>query len=167
MTDLPEYVLDRTFNAPVELVWETWTQADHLSHWYGPGVETIIHEFDVREGGLWFNEMKWGDKSMLSRAVFTRVAPNSALEFQQSSADTDWNVVANPMMPDWPRTVLTTVTFEPAGEKTKLRLIWTPFEASEAEIACFAGAVGNMGKGWESGFALIDDILEQLKAGRA
>ena len=55
--------------------------------------------------------------------------------------DADWNVTANPMMADWPRVLLTTVTFEEDGAKTKMRLTWVPHEASEAEIACFAAAM--------------------------
>jgi hypothetical protein len=39
-----------------------------------------------------------------------------------------------------------------------------PFEATYAEIACFADAVANMGKGWESGFAIMDEIFAELLA---
>ena len=70
----------------------------------------------------------------------------------------------NPKMPDWPRVLLTTVTFEDEGTKTKVRLTWAPFEATEAEIACFAGAVSNMSKGWESGYAIMDELFEELLA---
>jgi hypothetical protein len=51
------------------------------------------------------------------------------------------------MMPDWPRVLLTTVTFEEAGARTKLRLTWIPHEPSEAEVACFASAIERIGKG--------------------
>ena len=72
--------------------------------------------------------------------------------------------MANPKMPDWPRILLTTVTFQDDGPKTRVRLIWAPFEAADAEIACFAGAVANMGKGWESGFAIMDEMFAELHA---
>ena len=67
MTDLPTYVLERTFDAPRALVWRSWTEAKHLARWYGPNVETIVHKLDVQPGGLWLNEMKWGDKSHFQR----------------------------------------------------------------------------------------------------
>ncbi len=70
----------------------------------------------------------------------------------------------SPMMADWPRVILTTVTFEHMGSKTKVRLTWVPVEATDAEIACFAGAVGNMGKGWESGYAIMDELFAELQA---
>lgn len=163
MSDLPEYVLDRVFNAPRAMVWRAWTDPDLLQHWYGPNIETIIHEFDLKPGGHWLNEMKWGDKSDLSKMTFKEVVPDERLVWHHSSTDADWNVVSNPMMPDWPRVLLTTVTFEDRGAQTKVRLTWVPFEATEAEIACFAGAMDGFGKGWESGYAIIDDLLAELQ----
>ncbi|HAC59757.1 MAG TPA: SRPBCC domain-containing protein, partial [Rhodobiaceae bacterium] len=68
MSDLPTYVLERTFNAPRHLVWRTWTEPALLARWYGPNVETIIHKLDVRPGGLWLNEMKMGERSGYQKA---------------------------------------------------------------------------------------------------
>ncbi len=167
MTKLPEYVIERDFDAPREMVWRAWTEPEFLSRWYGPGVETIIHKFDLEPGGLWLNEMKWGENSDLSRIEFKEVVAPERLVWHQSSTDADWNVIANPMMPDWPRTVATTVTFQEVGQQTKVRLSWLPFEASDAEIACFAGAMENFGKGWGAGFDMIAEILAEMKAQNA
>ena len=41
MTDLPTYVLDRTFNATPDLVWRTWTEPELVQRWYGPGVTSM------------------------------------------------------------------------------------------------------------------------------
>ena len=164
MSELPEYVLDRVFDAPREMVWQAWTDPELLARWYGPNIETIIHGFDLRPGGAWLNEMKWGEKSDLSKMVFQEIVPEEKLVWHHFSTDADWNVISNPMMPDWPKTLLTVVTFEDAGSKTSVQLKWIPHEASEAEIACFAGAVNNMGKGWESGYTIIDQILAELQA---
>ena len=41
MTDTPEYILDRVFDAPLAMVWKAWTDPELLARWYGPGVETI------------------------------------------------------------------------------------------------------------------------------
>ena len=99
MSELPEFVLDRVFDAPQEMVWRTWTDPELLARWYGPGVETIIHKFDLEPGGLWLGEMKWGDKSMLSKVVFQEVTPTEKLTWLHSSCDAEWNVISNPMMP--------------------------------------------------------------------
>ncbi|MCZ6890595.1 MAG: SRPBCC domain-containing protein [Gammaproteobacteria bacterium] len=164
MSDLPEYILDRVFDAPREMVWRAWTDPELLSRWYGPHVETIIHKFDLTPGGVWLNEMKFGDNSDLSKAVFQEVVPEERLVWHQSSTDSDWNVIPSPMMADWPRVMLTTVTFDGSGSKTNVRLTWVPHEATDDEIACFSGAVANMGKGWESGFAIMDEMFAELQA---
>jgi len=39
-----------------------------------------------------------------------------------------------------------------------------PVEATDAEIACFATAMAGMDKGWGSGYALIDELLVELRA---
>ena len=69
------------------------------------------------------------------------------------------------MMADWPRLLLTTVTFEEAGDKTNVRLKQVPMEATDAEIACFAGAMAGMSKGWGGGYAIMDKLLAELQAG--
>ncbi len=165
MSELPEYRLDRVFDAPREMVWRAWTDPKLLARWYGPGVETIIHKFDLKPGGTWLNEMKMGENSMLSKVVFTEVAPLERLVWHHhSNTDAEWNTVPNPRMPDWPRILLTTVTFENDGTKTKVVLTWVPFEASETEISCFADAMANMGKGWESGYAIMDEMFAEMQA---
>lgn len=164
MSDLPEYVLDRVFDAPREMVWRAWTNPELLSRWYGPGIDTIIHKFDLEPGGMWLNEMKWGEKSDLSKMVFQEVVPLEKMVWHHSSTDADWNVVSNPMMPDWPRVLLTTVTFTDDGSKTRVRLSQVPLDATDAEIACFASAMAGMDKGWGSGFKIIEEILAELQA---
>jgi len=164
MTDLPTYVLERVFDAPRELVWKAWTDPALLPRWYGPRVETTVHRLDVKPGGLWLGEMKWGDKSHYQRVEYTEVTPPERLVWLHSVSDADWNVIANPMMPDWPRVLLTTVTFEEEGGQTKMRLTWVPHEASEAELACFAGAMDGLGKGWDAGMQLLAELLAELQA---
>ena len=164
MIDLPTYVLERTFTAPRALVWRTWTEAEYLSHWYGPNVETVIHKLDVRPGGVWLNEMKMGERSGYERMDYTEVEPETRLVWDHSMTDAEWNVIANPMMPDWPRVLLTVVTFEDAGTGTKLRLTWTPKDATEAEIACFAGAMAGLDHGWGKGMEVLEALLGQLQA---
>ena len=162
MSDLPEYSLERIFDAPRELVWRAWTDPDILQQWYGPGVETVIHRFDLEPGGAWFNEMKFGENSGYSRMDFKEVDQPEKLVWHHASTDADWNVAPNPMMPDWPRILLTTVTFSEVEDKTKVSLSQVPIDASDAELACFAKMMAGMDGGWGKGYAIIDDILARL-----
>src|SRR5262245_52411335 len=49
-----ELVISRVFNAPIELVWEAWTNADHIKNWWGPnGFTNTITKMDMKPGGEW------------------------------------------------------------------------------------------------------------------
>ncbi|TCD15202.1 SRPBCC family protein [Oricola cellulosilytica] len=164
MSDLPTYKLERVFDAPRELVWKTWTDPELIPRWYGPGAETIIHRLEVKPGGLWLNEMKWGGNSHYQRVEYSEVTPPERLVWLHSNCDVNWNVVANPMMADWPLVLLTTVTFREAAGQTRLHLSWVPHEATDAEIACFSAAIANLDKGWGAGMQLLAELLAELQA---
>lgn len=53
MTATRSVTLDRTFDAPAELVWQMWTEPEHFAAWYGPTGATIPEiTMDVRVGGI-------------------------------------------------------------------------------------------------------------------
>lgn len=164
MSDVPEYLLDRVFDAPRDMVWRAWTDPELLARWYGPGVETIIHEFKLKPGGVWRNEMKWGEKSDLSKMTFQEVVPSEKMVWHHSSTDSDWNVISNPMMADWPRVLLTTVTFEDKGATTNVRLTQVPIDPTDAEIACFTKMMAGMDNGWGKGYSIMDEMFAEMQA---
>ena len=164
MSDLPTYVLERVFDAPRDLVWKTWTDPELLPRWYGPRVETIVHRLELKPGGLWLGEMRWGGNSHYQRVEYTEVSAPERLVWLNSVSDADWNIIPNPMMADWPRILLTTVTFDDDDGRTRMRLTWVPHEASEGEIACFSGAIAGMDKGWGAGMELLAELLAELQA---
>jgi uncharacterized protein YndB with AHSA1/START domain len=46
--------IKRTFNAPIRLVWEAWTQPQHIAQWWGPkGMPLTIVDHDFKVGGKW------------------------------------------------------------------------------------------------------------------
>ncbi len=54
--------LERTFDAPLSLVWEAWTQPEHIAQWWGPkGMETKVLEHDFSVGGNWKYAMQMPD----------------------------------------------------------------------------------------------------------
>jgi uncharacterized protein YndB with AHSA1/START domain len=47
-------VLTRVFDAPRELVFDAWTDPEHVVRWWGQhGFSITIHEMDVWPGGVW------------------------------------------------------------------------------------------------------------------
>lgn len=167
MSDLPTYVLERSFTAPRELVWHAWTDEALFARWYGPNIETIIHQQDLRVGGVARVEMRMGAGSSYQTLTYLEIAPPSRLVFLNANTDNNWMPAANARMPDWPRNLLTTVTFAQDGAQTQLRLEWTPHDANAAEIACFAAAMNNMGMGWNGGMDILATILAELQSPHA
>lgn len=60
MSDLKNrtITIERTFNAPIALVWEAWSTPEHIAIWWSPkGIETKIIEHSFKVGGKWKYEM--------------------------------------------------------------------------------------------------------------
>ncbi|MGO4272627.1 SRPBCC domain-containing protein [Paenibacillus sp. TAF58] len=54
-----ELILERVFNAPRELVFKAFSEAEHLKHWWGPrGWTLTVCNVDFRPGGIWHYCMK-------------------------------------------------------------------------------------------------------------
>lgn len=49
-----ELSISRLINAPQQLVWEAWTNPEHIKHWWGPsGFKSSISKMEVRPEGEW------------------------------------------------------------------------------------------------------------------
>lgn len=86
--DLDERTLSltRTFNAPVKLVWEAWTQPEHIAQWWGPmGMKTRVIEHNFNVGGEWRYAMATPDgNEFITEGVYSAIVE---LEKIFSSAD--------------------------------------------------------------------------------
>ena len=52
MANVPHLVLERTLNAPCDLVWKALTTADHLKQWFAPKPYQIVEcTLDLAPGG--------------------------------------------------------------------------------------------------------------------
>ena len=49
-----ELMIGSLLNAQRDLVWEVFTNADHIKNWWGPnGFTNTFHQFDFKVGGHW------------------------------------------------------------------------------------------------------------------
>ena len=56
--------IERTLNAPIDLVWTAWTSAEHIVQWWGPrGMQTNVETHEFKEGGRWKYVMQMPDGS--------------------------------------------------------------------------------------------------------
>lgn len=79
-----ELLIERTFDAPRELVWKAYTEPDRVADWFGPrGFKTLVRAMDVRPGGSWHYCMQspeWGDAWGLAR--YQEVIPPERLVYE-------------------------------------------------------------------------------------
>lgn len=60
-----ELILEREFHAPRELVFQAFSEAEHLKMWWGPrGWTLTVCSVDFRPGGVWHYCMKGIDESL-------------------------------------------------------------------------------------------------------
>jgi uncharacterized protein YndB with AHSA1/START domain len=89
-------VIERTFDAPVERIWQMWTDPEHFGSWYGPTGATIpVAKMDVRVGGarLVCMEMQSpdGPMQMWFAGEYLEVVECERLVYTEIVADEDGN----------------------------------------------------------------------------
>jgi uncharacterized protein YndB with AHSA1/START domain len=132
MTDdaaaLDSVVLERTFDAPVDVIWQMWTDPEHFKAWYGPdGASIPVAKMDVRVGGtrLVCMEMQTpnGPMQMWFTGEYREVVEHQRLVYTESMSDENGNVssAADMGMPEGhPTTTEVRVDFEDVGGRTKM-----------------------------------------------
>ncbi len=121
----------RTFNAPVEMVWEIWTDPELVKRWWGPkNFASPVAKINFHVGGKSLVSMKapkeMGGQEFHSIWVYVKITPLQTIEFIQSLSDIEGNKI-NPvsvgMPPDFPQDIRTVVSFTPIGkDKTEMTI---------------------------------------------
>lgn len=67
--------IKRTFNAPIDLVWEAWTTPEHIVQWWSPsGMPTKIIEHSFKVNGKWKYAMLMPDgNEFIAEGVYTEI----------------------------------------------------------------------------------------------
>jgi uncharacterized protein YndB with AHSA1/START domain len=104
---------------------------------------------DLRPGGSFDYALKSPDgDTMWGKFVFREIAPPEKLVFMNSFSDEAGGVTRHPMAPAWPLHMLTTVSFEDVGGKTRFTVRWAPYEATAEELQAFEAGRPSMTQGW-------------------
>ena len=150
-------IIEHTFNAPVELIWQMWTDAKHFASWYGPeGFTVPVADMDVQVGGKRLVCMASPDGSMKmwTTGQYIEIVPHERLVYTESMADADGNVLSPSTMgmPEgYPETTTVTVQLEDLGGRTRMVM-------TQAGIPADSGASG----GWQQAFAKLEKHLSTL-----
>ncbi len=123
-----DLMLERTFEAPPEIIWQLWTEAEHFAAWYGPiGASISVTIMDVRPGGTRLLRMEVdtpdGARAMWFTGEYLEVIENQRLVYTDSISDED-GVVLSPeqagMPASHPTTTKVCVDLHRAGGGTKM-----------------------------------------------
>ena len=141
-----ELVVTRVFDAPRELVFEAFTDPEHIPHWWGPhGFTTTIYEIDVRPGGVWRFIMHGPDGTDYhNKVVFVEVVKPERLVYDHGpEGESDI------------KEFHVTVTFDEEGGKTRLTLRMVAESTAERDRMVEFGAV-------EGGEQTLERLAEYL-----
>jgi uncharacterized protein YndB with AHSA1/START domain len=126
-------VIERSLDAPVDLVWQLWTDPKHFKEWYGPTGATIpVARMDVRVGGTRLVCMQvqtpGGPMQMWFTGEYLEVVENERLVYTESMSDEN-GIVLSPAdlgMPDGhPTTTEVRVELEHVGGRTTMVMTHT------------------------------------------
>ncbi|MFD2328946.1 SRPBCC domain-containing protein [Cohnella sp. GCM10020058] len=156
-----EVLLTREFNAPRELVFKVWTEAEHFGKWWGPkGFTLEVSKMDARPGGMFLGCQKSPDgMSMWGKFVYQEVIRPEKLVFVQSFSDEHGNTIRAPFNPNWPLEIINILTFEEADGKTTVTFSGGPINASEEEMAAFNDMKPMVKQGFSGTFEQLDQYL--------
>ena len=103
MTATKDVQIERTFNAPIDLIWAMWTEPEHFANWYGPmGAKIPQAVMDVRVGGRRHIAMTMdtprGPMEMFFVGEYREVNPKTRLVYTESMADAEGNAMTAEQM---------------------------------------------------------------------
>jgi uncharacterized protein YndB with AHSA1/START domain len=159
-----QFVITRTYDAPRELVWKAWTEADRLIQWWGPrGTKIRVIRLEVRPGGVFHYAMQFKPGSeMFGRFVYREIAAPERLVFINSFSDAGGGLTRAPfpqLGDKWPLEVMNTLTLTEQGGKTTLTLRGNPINATAEEVAMYVSMFDSMRQGFGGSF---DKLAEHL-----
>jgi len=155
-------VIDRVFEASMDLVWDMWTDPNHFKNWYGPnGFSIPVAEMDLRVGGkrLICMSSPDGKMKMWTTGEYTEINPKTRLSYTESPSDDKGNIMSAESMgmPEgYPTTTEVIVVLEDVNGHTKMTM-------THAGVPASSGAGG----GWNQAFDKLADYVGSLEKGKA
>lgn len=145
-----EVRITRVFDAPRDLVFKAWTDAQHMAQWWGPHqFNNPVCELDARPGGALRIHMRGPDGVVHPMTgTFREVVEPERLVFTAVVEDQDGNAVLE---------ALTTVTFARQGRKTKVTVHAKAVGLTPLAPQMLAG----MQAGWTQSLERLATLLAQ------
>ncbi len=166
-TTANEFFVTRVLDAPLQQVWQAWTEREQLQQWWGPkGLEVEIADLDLSPGGRCLYVMRTAEGSeMWGRFLYQEIEAPHKLVWLNAFSTAEGGVSRHPAAANWPLQMRCCVEFSEQGKQTLLTLRSRAFEASELEEKTFVEGFDSMRQGFGGTFDQLVDYL--AKSARA
>lgn len=158
-----QLVITRTFNAPRDLVFKVWSEAEHLRNWWGPrGFKIEVAEMDFRPGGSFHYNMKSPDgHEMWGKFVYYEIEAPEKIVYGNCFSDSEGNIVRAPFAESFPLEIHNTLTFTEIDGTTEITLRGGPIDVPEEELNFYLGMYDSMKQGFGATFDQLAAYLER------
>ena len=158
-------LLTRTFDAPRNLVFQVWSELDHLKKWWGPeGFEWVYAKLDFRPGGMFHYSMRAPQGfEMWGKFVYHEIDAPERVVFVNSFCDAEGNIVRAPFNPAFPLEIRNVLTFTEQEGKTTITMRGGPINATEEEQATFRDMKDSMNQGFNGTFNQLEAYLKSVQ----
>lgn len=146
-------VIERVFDAPVDVIWAMWTEPEHYKNWYGPqGFTVPVANMDVRVGGkrLFCMASPDGSMKMWLAGEYTEIVPTQRLVYTENMADEHGNILPPP--DGFPEMTVITVLLEDLNGRTKMLMTHAGVPASDEGAS----------EGWAKAMDKLADYAETV-----
>lgn len=160
------FVINRTFDAPIDLMFKVWSEPEHFAKWLAPkGFDMEFIRADIRPGGTSFYVMSApnGQGKMYGRCEYLKIEKPHRISYKQQFCDENENITRHPMAPTWPETMQTNVQFTEEGpDKTRVTITWEVVGiATPEEMETFINGRAGMTMGWTGSFDKLEGYLTE------
>lgn len=156
------FVINRSFAATPEQLFDLWTDPEHLTQWLPPpAFQMTILRGQIRAGETCLFKMSDGAITMHGELEYREIQRPNKLLYLQRFCDAQGNPARHPALPTFPSAMLMIVEFTPEGdESTRVTLISAPYGTTAAEeIQTFIDTRASMTGGWTASFDALETIL--------
>ncbi len=161
-------VIDREFHAPRNLVFKTFSQAEHLAQWWGPvGYRLSVISLDFRPGGMFHYKMELAGTTMWARFIYGNIRKPERIEFVLSFSDENGGVTRAPFFDgNWPLEIFNQLTFTEKEDKTMLQLRSYPLNPTTVEMETFVKERASFNGGMSATLDQLEKWLQQLSTNK-
>ncbi len=145
--------IERSFDAPVDLVWRAWTEAELLAQWWAPRPwMAVTKDMDFREGGRWLYAMTGPDGTkMWDLKTFLKIDPKKSFTYRSTFSDENGDLAPGALGSTW----VNTFTAKDGGTLVTNAIKNESLERMERMIQM----------GFKEGYTMGLDQLEELLQG--